>query len=199
MKSKLTFLGLVFYLALTKAQVDIHEKSKDGYIRVPINETAGTSEIYTSMYQLEKFFEDEKSYVEDIKLMIDKKLVSQGAVTGLGGYIASYDDVIGGQEEDETFLHNPVNVYNLIRHVAIGWMVVEGIFEDEKKARKGQLPKRVRRVMARSKRAHIPGEADLDGIAIGLVRLHDYYKFDTSSFISEGAIEFNDHRYESNG
>jgi hypothetical protein len=86
--------------------------------------------------------------------------------------------VIGGQEEDQTFLHNPVNVYNLVRHVAIGWMVVENIFEDEKKMKKGQLPKRVRRVMARSKRSHIPGESDLDGVAIGLVRLHDYYKFD---------------------
>ena len=82
MRSKLLILGLVFYLALSQAQVDIHEKSKDGYIRVPINETAGTTEIYTSMYQLEKFFEDEKSYVEDIKLMIDKKLVNPGAVTG---------------------------------------------------------------------------------------------------------------------
>ena len=81
MKLKPLVLGLVF-LALSKAQVDIHEKSKDGYIRVPINETAGTSEIYTSMYQLEKFFEDEKAYVEDIKLMIEKKLVTQGAVTG---------------------------------------------------------------------------------------------------------------------
>ena len=81
MKLKPLVLGLVF-LALSKAQVDIHEKSKDGYIRVPINETAGTSEIYTSMYQLEKFFEEEKAYVEDLKLMIEKKLVTQQAVSG---------------------------------------------------------------------------------------------------------------------
>ena len=80
MKSKLLILSLAFNLAL--AQVDIHQKSKDGYIRVPMNESVGTSEIYTSMYQLEKFFEEEKTYVEDIKLMIDKKLVNQGAVTG---------------------------------------------------------------------------------------------------------------------
>ena len=65
-----------------------------------------------------------------------------------------------------------------VRHVAIGWLVVDNIFQDEKKAKKGQMPKRVRRVMSRSKRSHIPGEADLDGVAIGLVRLHDYYKYD---------------------
>ncbi len=127
------------------------------------------------------------------------KKLTLNSLKGLGGYVASYDDVIGGQEEDETFLHNPVNVYNLVRHVAIGWMVVEGIFEDEKKIRKGNLPKRVRRVMKRSKNSHIPGEADLDGIAIGLVRLHDYYKFDTESFTTEGAIEFGEDRFESNG
>ena len=57
-------------------------------------------------------------------------------------------------------------------------MVVDNIFEDEKKMKKGTLPKRVRRVMTRKKRSHIPGEPDLDGVAIGLVRLHDYYKYD---------------------
>jgi hypothetical protein len=100
--------------------------------------------------------------------------------TGLGGYVASFDDVIGGQDEDETFLHNPINVYNLIRHVAVGWGVVENTLQEEKKFKKGQLPKRVRRVLARSKRAHVPGADDLDGVSVGLVRLHDYYKFNTT-------------------
>ena len=107
-------------------------------------------------------------------------LSSISIFTGLGGYLASYDDVIGGQDEDETFLHNPVNVYNLIRHVAVGWSVVEQILNEEKKQKKGELPKRVRRVLARKKRSHVPGAEDLDGIATGLVRLHDYYKFDTT-------------------
>merc|ERR1712156_1093538 len=194
---------LAIFLALNglevRGQIDIHEKSKDGYIRIPHNESEFTKEIYTSMHQLEKFFDEEKDIVEDIKMIIEKKLVSQAAVTGLGNYLASYDDVIGGQEEDETFLHNPVNVYNLVRHVAIGWLVVDNIFQDEKKAKKGQMPKRVRRVMSRSKRSHIPGETDLDGVAIGLVRLHDYYKYDLTSFITEGAIEYDNERYESNG
>merc|ERR1719361_3048884 len=142
-------MGLALILALfgqIRGQIDIHEKPKDGMYRIPINETEGTSEIYTSMYQLNKFFEEEKEMVEDIKMIIEKKLVSQAAVTGLGNYLASYDDVIGGQEEDETFLHNPVNVYNLVRHVAIGWSIVEQIMEEEKKTKKGTLPKRARRV-----------------------------------------------------
>ena len=65
-----------------KGQLDLHEKPKDGMYRIPTNETEGTSEIYTSMYQLNKFFEEEKDVVEDIKMIIEKKLVSQAAVTG---------------------------------------------------------------------------------------------------------------------
>ena len=56
-------------------------------------------------------------------------MVSQGGITHFGSYIASYDDVIGDQEEDEEFMHNPLNVYNLIRHVAVGWPVIEQVLE----------------------------------------------------------------------
>ena len=77
---------LLFFCSVSQAQVDIKEQSKDGYIRVERNEEALTKEIYTSMHQLSEFFEEEKNYVEDIKAIIDKKLVSQAAVTGLGNY-----------------------------------------------------------------------------------------------------------------
>ena len=81
------FLALILALILAslgqiKGQVDIHQKSKDGMIRVPHNETEGTGEIYTSMHQLNKFFEEEKDVIEDLKMIIEKKLVSQAAVTG---------------------------------------------------------------------------------------------------------------------
>ncbi len=170
-------LLLVLSTAFVAGQVDIHEQSKDGYIRVPHNNDTGKSEIYTSMHQLTKFFDEEVAYVEDIKIILEKKLVSQSAVTGLGGYVASYDDVFGAQEEDHEFLHNPVNVYNLIRHVAVGWAMVEQTLQEEKKHKQGQMPKRVRKVLARRKKHHIPGADDLDGVAIGIARLHDYYRF----------------------
>ncbi len=95
------------------------------------------------------------------------------------------------QDDDESFLYNPLNVYNLIRHVAVGWQVVEQTLSQERQRRSGgdQLPKRVRRVLARSKRDHVPGSDDLDGVAVGIVRLHDYYKFNTSSFVDEGVFE----------
>jgi len=57
--------------------------------------------------------------------------------------------VLGGQEDDEEFLHNPLNVYNLIRHVAVGWSVVENTLKQEKQERSGQLSKRVKKVLNR--------------------------------------------------
>ena len=56
----------------------------------------------------------------------------------VGAYLASYDDVLGEQDDDETFLHNPLNVYALIRHVAVGWGIVENALEQEKNKRKGE-------------------------------------------------------------
>ena len=44
----------------TLAQLDIHEK-KDGYTVVQSDPNAGDNELYTSTYQLVKFFEAEKS------------------------------------------------------------------------------------------------------------------------------------------
>ena len=46
--------------ACTLAQLDIHEK-KDGYTVVQSDPNAGDNELYTSTYQLVKFFETEKS------------------------------------------------------------------------------------------------------------------------------------------
>ena len=37
----------------------------------------------------------------------------------IGAYITSLMDIIGEQEEDASFVHNPINAYNLLRHVAV--------------------------------------------------------------------------------
>jgi len=180
---------------------DIHEKT-EGYTIEKVDPNAGGGEIYTSSYQLQKFFEEEEGYVNDLRIIIEKKMVSKGGIQHLGSYVASFDDVVGDQDEnDDTFMHHPLNVYNLVRHVAVGWPIVEQVFDQEKeKFKEGQkFPKRVRHVKNRSKKHHIPSSTDLDGIAIGIVRLHDYYKFNLTSFATEGVIETDDSRYESNG
>ena len=42
-----------------EGKVDIHEKP-DGYTVVKEDPNAGTGELYTSTYQLQKFFEEER-------------------------------------------------------------------------------------------------------------------------------------------
>ncbi len=75
--------------------MEIKEKSE--YMTQERDDSALTKEIYTSMYELTQFFEKEKQYVEDIKIILEKKLVFQESMGALGGYIASYEDVLGEQ------------------------------------------------------------------------------------------------------
>ena len=75
------------------------------------------------------FQQEELEFVDDLRALYDKKLISNEAkvkyekdtddtvdVQGnIGAYISSLMDVIGEQEEDASFIHNPVNAYNLLR------------------------------------------------------------------------------------
>ena len=79
---------------------------------------------------------------------------------------------------------NPLNAYNLIRHIAVGWLMVENALEEEKKHRQevgAQLPKRVKKILARRQKEYIPDTKDLEGAATAIVRLHDFYRL-TSFF-----------------
>ena len=80
---KLFGVLFVILIACVFAQVDIQE-NYDGYHRFIEDPDTGTKEIYTSMHQLREFFETEKEYVNDIRQMMEKKLVSQKAVGALG-------------------------------------------------------------------------------------------------------------------
>ena len=51
--------------------------------------------------------------------------------------------------------------------------------------------KSVTYVRRRSKNYRIPSPGDVDAIATEIVRLHDFYKFNLSSFASEGMLESN--------
>ena len=54
-----TILFTLLQSLLTLAQVDIHEKH-EGYTIEKSDPNAGGGEIYTSSYQLQKFFEEEQ-------------------------------------------------------------------------------------------------------------------------------------------
>jgi hypothetical protein len=80
---KLFVCLFVILIGCVLAQVDIQE-NYDGYHRMVEDPETGTKEIYTSMHQLREFFETEKEFVNDVRQMIEKKLVSQKAVGALG-------------------------------------------------------------------------------------------------------------------
>lgn len=113
-KKLLFVISTVSVILLANAQVNI-QKKKSEYVTQKHDDTDMTKEIYTSMHELNGFFEKEKEYINDLQQVMDKKLISVDAQGAIGAYIASYEDAIGEQDDDETFLHNPLNVYNLIR------------------------------------------------------------------------------------
>lgn len=57
------------------------------------------------MMDLENFFQEEAEYVEDLRALYDKKLVSLEAKQNLGAYIQSFEDVVGDQVSAVALLH----------------------------------------------------------------------------------------------
>jgi hypothetical protein len=74
------------------------------------------------------------------------------------------------QEETVDFVHHPVNAYRLLRHVAVGWALVEAALQAELHRRGGSAGRRLTRVLRRREERHVPDEPDVDGVATGIVR-----------------------------
>ena len=72
--------------------------------------------------------------------------------------------------EDVSFVHHPLNAYSLLRHVAVGWSVLEAGLQVELQRRGGTAGSRLMRVLERREQHHVPDEPDVDGVAKGIVR-----------------------------
>ena len=199
MMTKIFIIAISVSLA-SSLQGGLEIKKKEAYVTQKKDPNHGNKEIYTSMMDLENFFDQELEYVEDLRALYDKKLITLEAKQNIGAYIQSFEDVVGDQEEEASLMHNPINAYNLIRHVAVGWGVVETTLEEEVKRKHNNVGKRVLKVIDRRKDHHIPDQPDVDGIAKGIVRLHDYYRFNTTQFVNEGVLDIGDGNiYETTG
>ena len=49
------------------------------------------------MSDLVDFFEKEKNYVEDLRTIVEKKLVTSASAANIKDYIASFEDILGDQ------------------------------------------------------------------------------------------------------
>ena len=59
------------------------------------------------MSDLVDFFEKEKNYVEDLRTIVEKKLVTSSSAANIKDYIASFEDILGDQVQlSETFLED---------------------------------------------------------------------------------------------
>jgi hypothetical protein len=69
-----------------------------------------------------------------------------------------------------SFVQHPLNAYRLLRHVAVGWGVVEAGLGADLRRRGGDGGTRLNRVLRRRHTRHVPDEPDVDGVAKGIVR-----------------------------
>lgn len=85
-------------LLISTAAGQVNIKSVDDGIEILQRDpNVGNDEIFTSMYELGTFFQKEKEYVEDIRAILEKKLVIEQAAQNLRDYVSSFEDVLGNQ------------------------------------------------------------------------------------------------------
>ena len=84
----LMVIGALFVTA-ADGQVKIEDKkSSDSTVWRKNNETEDEREIYTSMHELTAFFAREREYVEDLRAVMERKLVSVDARGAVGAYVS---------------------------------------------------------------------------------------------------------------
>ena len=87
----LLVIGALFVTA-ADGQVKIEDKKSgggDGAVWRKSNETEDEErEIYTSMHELTAFFAREREYVEDLRAVMERKLVSVDARGAVGAYVS---------------------------------------------------------------------------------------------------------------
>ena len=70
------------------------------------------------------------AYVKRLKQIIKNETMSIDRTKEITSYVSSFDGIVQKQNHSyDTFMHNPVNVYNLVRHVGVGWPVVERVLD----------------------------------------------------------------------
>ncbi len=89
---------LVTFLLISSVAGQVNIKNVDDGLEVLHRDpNAGNDEIFTSMHELGTFFQKEKEYVDDIRAIIEKRLVVEQAAQNLRDYVSSFEDVLGNQ------------------------------------------------------------------------------------------------------
>jgi len=90
------FFLIFLFIINTFCQVNI-KTVDDGIEVIERDPDAGNDEIFTSMHELEAFFQKEKQYVEDIRAIVEERIVVGQVAQNLQDYVSSFEDVLGNQ------------------------------------------------------------------------------------------------------
>ena len=72
------------------------------------------TELYTSTHKLQDFFIRENYFIDQLRKIVNKKIMKYQTTENITKYITSFDDIVGSKQNDRTFMVNPLNAYHLV-------------------------------------------------------------------------------------
>ncbi|KAK4030537.1 hypothetical protein OUZ56_023780 [Daphnia magna] len=138
-----------------------------------------TSEVFTSLADMESLVSTELELTKHLENYIQEEEIR---LKQLRGFLEKYETMYQEASKDVSkYLANPVNAYLLVKRLTSDWRQVEGVMVQNIGSAIVQNITQHRNVL------RFPSDEDLNGAAVGLMRLQDTYMLDTHS-LAEGKL-----------
>jgi len=125
--------------------------------------------VYTSSWRMEMFFKEELEMKQHLLHLSRHQIKTEAVRKRVVRYVSDLDNLLNGTT-DPTFVHDPVQAYFFLRHVAVGWPgLVKLLAAEESKSETMQT------VLNRADNSHIPSEVDGLGLVKALLMLLKFY------------------------
>ncbi|XP_043212723.1 prolyl 4-hydroxylase subunit alpha-1-like isoform X3 [Amphibalanus amphitrite] len=137
-------------------------------------------EIFTALVDMEHLAYTERELLG----MLDRAIqAEEQKIQTLKKYMEQYQRVNRELvDNQEAYLHNPVNAYLVVKRLAADWKIVQGVITENVGS------KFVENITQVSESLRIPDDEDLNGAAMALIRLQDTYRLNTAD-IASGEIQ----------
>jgi len=140
---------------------------------------------------MEMFFKDELEMNQHLLHLNQHEIKTEAAKKRIIRYVSDLRNLLNGTT-DPTFVHNPVQAYLFLRHVAVGWPEVVKMLASEVKKRDGDISSSsevMQKVLNREDNGHIPSEVDGQGMVKALLMLLKFYSNRHSKYPTAESFE----------
>lgn len=141
--------------------------------------TSTHAELFTALADMEELLETESVLISTLENFINAQDIR---LELLRNKVAEYQKEHNEAAADvTTYLSNPVNAYLLTKRLTVDWREIESVMTYDVGNTFVQNITRYREVLK------FPGDEDLNGAAVALMRLQDTYNLDTHK-VAQGEL-----------